>query len=451
STASATITVDDKHTFADGTEYGNRRIFFTDNSGWGDGQVMVHYSNTDDDTNFSDGHTKAMTFKFINDASQRVYYADIPYSYKYVNFYKKDATSNYTDSALISNDANAYWHNGGTAPYAINTWQENYSDYVATDRETTIQQGRALKNEPISFNYTCDFGDAALTAEVVAGNAATFDFDKGKFYITPTENTYTYSLVKVKSSASTTEKYYLIRVDNFEIVDFYGLQKIYDNSKVIDNIQLDVIVKGGILDYAAKYFSSDTNKTGSYVGLEGKQSGFTQVTSIQSFINSFLLQYKIHSVSGTKYIKVEVTDGAGRVGSRTLKTLFGTGEYIGERCLYFYNASGENIENYNVRACFTDASDSNETFVTMQRVGNTNYYRATIPYDAQNNVNLYICHKDTFSNDPLDYDGSDSSKEICAFKVDNLSVPAVTNENIVYVADSFSAGTISGDFAEFDY
>ncbi len=452
STATATITVDSKHTFENGTEYGKRRIFFTDNSGWGDGQVMVHYSNSNNDTNFADGNTLAMTYKYTNDMSQRVYYADIPYSFKYVNFYKKSATSSYTASALIDNNANAFYHAGGnTSPSAIHTWQENYSDYVATDRATSRQQGVTVKGEPATFEYSCDFGDAALSAEVVSGNAITYDFDKGKLYITPTENTYSYSLVKVESSASTTEKYYLIRVENFEIIDFTGLQKIYSTS-VFNKIQLDLIVKGGVLNYAANYLVSDTNASGSFVAVTGTNSGFTYFDSLEAYINSFLIEYQINTMSGVKYYKVEASDSANHKATATQKTLFGTNSYKGERVIYFYNSTGFDVSKYNIRACFMDSSENNRTFVTMQKVGNTGYYRAVVPQNAQDKVNFYLCNKNTFSNDYQNFDSVDDTTEFYTYGLFGLDIQNFDEfENIVYRVTAIGDNGITGSFADFDY
>ncbi len=455
STATATITVDAKHSFDEGTVYGTRRIFFTDNSGWGDNQVMVHYSNSNNDTNFSDGNVKEMTFKFVNDSSQRVYYADIPYSYKYVNFYKKSSTTSYTASALIGTEANAFWHGGGTSPYAINTWQENYSDYIATDRADTIQQATTSKGTAATFQYTCDFGDDALSAKVVSGNSCTFDFDKGTLSITPTANTDNYSLVEVKSSASTTVKYYLIRVENFEILSFTGLQKIY-KANVLNNIQLDLILKGGVLNYAAELFVSDTNAAGSYTAITPDEtSGFSKIDSLEAYINSFLIKY---SLSGPKYFKVNASDGAGHKATATAKTLFGTNTYDGERVLYFYNYTNVNLSKYKLRACFMDAK-SNEstikTFVTMQQVGDTDYYRAVIPENAYGYVNFYLCNPKTFSNNFADFDGTDDTTEFYSFGVLNAEIPKVgsTNEaNIVFKANSIDTENgITGEFVDFDY
>lgn len=451
STASADITVKSGHSFTSGTEYGNRRIFFTDNSGWGDNNVSVHYSTTSGDTNFTT-NSKVMTYKFTNDASQRVYYADIPYSTKYVTFYNKSNTSQKTSQAAIVNTANSFWNDNGTCQ----TWQENYSDYIATDRETTIQQGVTVKNEAVTFEYSCDFGDDALTAKVISGNAAKFDFSKGIFSVIPTDNTHNYSLVEVKSEASTTVKYYLIKVDNFEIVGFVGLQKIY-NSAVFNDIQLDLIVKGGILNYAAKYFTSDTNASGSFTEVTGTSSDFTYFSSLEGYVNSFLIQYQINSVSGVKYFRVDAQDGSGHKASTYAKTLFGTNSYIGDNAIYFYNNSNSNINKFNVRACFV--TENNKTFVTMQRVGNTDYYRAAIPsslYDETNgsvkgSVNFYLCNKDTFSNNYADFDGKDDSTDFYSFAAFEVNIPVKDADNIVYKATSINDNGISGSFVEFDY
>lgn len=446
------ITVESDHSFSDGTEYGTRRIFFTDNSGWGDGQVMVHYSNSNNNYTFTDGNTKAMTYKYTNDMSQRVYYADIPYNFKYVNFYKKSATTSYTASALIDNTANAFYHEGGTSPCAIHTWQENYSDFVATDRVDTIQQATTVKDEAAVFQYACDFGDEALTYEIVDGNDATVDFNKGELSITPTENTKTFTLVKVKSTASTTVKYYLIRVENFEIVDFSGLQKIY-SSQVFNDIQLDLIVKGGVLNYVAKLYESDTNKSGSYVALTpNRVTGFEENTSLQAYTNSFLLEYQINTMSGVKYYKVEATDGANHKASRTMKTLFGTNSYNGKRCIYFYNTTDKSLSKYNVRACFKK-SDTDYVFATMQPVGVTGYYRAVIP-DGYSKVDFFITKKSTFTNNRAEVIDNDGNlvEDFCSNAVVNVNVPGEKVANIVYLVSSIdSNGGITGEFAQFDY
>ena len=455
STVTATITVDSDHIFANGTEYGTRRIFFTDNAGWGNGNVRVHYSNTKDDINFSDGNTMLMTYKYTNkiNQGQGVYYADIPYKFKYVNFYKN--SSSYTASALIDNTANAFYHNNGSSPSAIHTWNEVYSDYVATDRETSIQQGRTVKNEAAIFQYACDFGDDALIAELVEGNDIKFDFDKGVLYITPTENTYNFSLVKVKSTASKTEKYYLIKVENFEIVSFSGLRKIYSTA-VMNSLQLELIVKGGSGSYTANYFVSDTNLKNSFGESISSSTTFSETDSLEEYINSFFIQYQFR---GVKYFKVEASDNSGNKATAMLKTLFGTADYKGKNVIYFHNNSGFDISKYNLRACFMDSDGSNKTFVTMQQVDGTYYYRAVVPVNADGKVDFYLCNKNTFSNNYADFDGTNDSEEIYSYAVRGLSVPTIgtnvdiLNDNysrIVYQVNSIDDGIISGDFTDFN-
>ncbi|MBQ7965682.1 MAG: hypothetical protein IJ331_06350, partial [Ruminococcus sp.] len=444
STATATITVDSKFAFDSGTEYGKRRIFFTDNAEWGDGNVSVHPSTISGDTAIT-SNSVVMTYKYTNDMNQRVYYADIPYSANYVTFYNKSNTSQKTNQAAIPSKNNAFWNNNGT----LEEWQFVYSDFVAADRADTIQQGVTVKNEPVTFQYACDYGDDVLSAEVLGGNAVTVDFNKGVLSITPTENTYAFTLLKVTSSASGTVKYYLVRVENFEIVDFSGLQKIYKSS-VLTNIQLDLIVKGGVLNYAAKLFVSDSNKTGSYEELTPNgYSGFSYFESLEAYINSFLLENYINN--GMKFYKVEASDGANHKATSTLKTLFGTNTYDGERCVYFCNNTGSSISKYIVRACFNDASGNNHRFVIMQRVGNTNYYRAVVPKGFESTVNFYLANPKTFSNDFVDYDGTDDVVETYTYGILNVKIPQTDEANIVYTATEFGDNGIEGEFTQFDY
>ena len=254
---------------------------------------------------------------------------------------------------------------------------------------------------------------------------------------------------------STTVKYYLIRVESFEIVDFTGLQKIYKSS-VINNIQLDLIVKGGVLNYAAKLFISDSNQLNSYEELTpSRATGFiiSEYDSLEAYINSFLLENYINN--GVKYFKVEASDSANHKATATLKTLFGTNNYNGERVIYFYNHSGSDISKFNVRACFMDNSNNNKTFVTMQRVGNTDYYRAVIPQNAQSKVNFYLSNKNTFSNNYDDFDGVDDSTEIYSYGTLGVGIPANNDGfdeigNIVFEATAIGEG-ITGSFIDFDY
>ena len=448
STATATITVDSKFAFDSGTEYGKRRIFFTDNAKWGDGNVSVHPSTISGDTAIT-SNSVVMTFKYTNDMDQRVYYADIPYSANYVTFYNKSNTSQKTNQAAIPSENNAFWNNNGT----LEEWRFVYSDFVAADRADTIQQGVTVKNEPVTFQYACDYGDDVLSAEVLGGNAVTVDFNKGVLSITPTENTSAFTLVKVSSTASTTVKYYLVRVDNFEIVSFKGLQKIY-SSNVFNNIQLELIVKGGVLNYAAKLFVSDSNMSGTYNELvtDDTNYGFEYSDSLEAYINRFTISYHINTMSGVKYYKVDASDSANHKATSTMKTLFGTNTYEGTRCVYFYNNTSMNLSKHVVRACFNDASNTNHRFVTMQKVGNTDYYRAVVPNGYESSVNFYLCNKNTFSNNIENYRDSEVSKELFTYGVSGVIIPDSDDANIVYAASSADINNgITGEFVGFDY
>lgn len=457
STATATITMSDDFAFAENehTAYGTRRIFFTDTCAWGNSNpdnVLVHYSNTSGDTDFTKNNI-TMTRKYFNEYSQYVYYADIPFSTKYVTFVNAANTAQCSTQGIIAGTNNAYYMgNTGNYPRGVVAWVLNYSDYVATDRETTIQQAVTSKGEPVTFQYTCDFGDDTLSAEKVAGNEVTYDFDRGTLSITPTQNTYSYSLVKVTSAASTTVKYYLIKVENFEIYDFTGLQKIYNNN-VLNSIQLDLIVKGGVLNYAARLFVSDTNAgdaSFSQITDFANTTGFVKHDTLEAYINSFLINWQLN---GVKYVKAEATDSANHKASACMKTLFGTNTYEGERALYFYNNTNVNIAKYNLRACFKNAG-GDYVWATMQPVGNTNYYRAVIPTGYSAEVDFFLTSKKTFTyerDDIINTDGT-LNTEFCSFGVVDVDVPDVDAANIVYAVNSIDTnGGINGQFAEFDY
>ena len=136
-----------------------------------------------------------------------------------------------------------------------------------------------------------------------------------------------------------------------------------------------------------------------------------------------------------------------------------TEDYKGKNVIYFHNNSGFDISKYNLRACFMDSDGSNKTFVTMQQVDGTYYYRAVVPVNADGKVDFYLCNKNTFSNDYADFDGTDDSEEIYSYAVRGLSVPTIgtnvdiLNDNysrIVYQVNSIDDGIISGDFTDFN-
>ena len=438
-TVSATITV--KHGLNDNANVGKRRIFFTDNKNWS--TISVEYSTG------STSSSVTMSYAFNNGYEQGVYYADIPVSATKVRFYSGSSTTN---QATVSSENNAFYTNYND--YTCQEWNLTYSDFAAFDREESRQQGVTVKGEPAVFEYRSDYGDEVLSAEKVAGNPIVYSFKDGVLSITPTENNLSYSLVKVTSSMTGTVKYYLIKVENFEIVSFSGLRKIYKTS-VINNIQLDLILKGGVLNYAASLFISDSNKTNSFDDVSDftlMYNSFVKHESLEEYSNSFLIQYQLNTMSGVKYYKVEATDGANHKATETIKTLFGTNEYEGTRCVYFYNKTNMNLSSFNVRACFNNGDS--HSFVTMQRVGTTNYYRAVIPkrFDVEDStVNFYLCNPNTFSNDYNDYDGLNDTIEIYSFGALGVNIPEVEQANIVYQVTSIDDTGIHGEFSNFDY
>ncbi len=441
--------------------YGYRRIFFTDSRSWGS-DVTAHVSNTFDDRDFSKNNF-GMTLYYTNDYNQNVYYCDIPYDKKYVVFFDYGTQTRYTATATIDNQANAFYAETGSSPFPIGTWTQYYSDYVAVDRATSIQQASTSKNEPVTFKYTCDFGDKVLSAEVVAGNACTFDFDSGDLIITPTESTHDVSLVKVTSSITKTVKYYLIRVANFEITDFSGIRKIYSTT-VINNIQLQTILNGGVLNYLAKYFVSDTGAEGSYVLLGESSNGENSYDdTLEGYLNNFTLNYAANSISasGTKFYKVTAQDNSGKTATAYQRTLFGTNSHIGERCMYFLNNTTVDISKYDLRVCFLN-TDGEQIWSTMQKVGETDYYRVTIPKGYESKVNIYIAKKNRFTNSIENM----RLAEYCAYRVENAPVPAkpdyssadtssVANDtskdyNIVYNVNAINTEGIHGEFVKFN-
>ena len=178
------------------------------------------------------------------------------------------------------------------------------------------------------------------------------------------------------------------------------------------------------------------------------------VDSIEGYINSFLIEYAINSVSGVKYYKVKASDSANHTATATIKTLFGTNTHKGERAIYFFNDTNVNLSKYKLRACFMDAESNKstiKTFVTMQQVGDTNYYRAVIPKNAESYVNFYLCNPKTFSNNFADFDGTDDSTEFYSFGLFDVAVPNKDAANIVYKANSIDANGIIGEFVDFNY
>ncbi len=436
--------------FENQLEYGYRRIFFTDSRSWGS-DVTAHVSNTFDDRDFTKNNF-GMTFYYTNDYNQNVYYCDIPYDKKYIVFFDYGTQTRYTATATIDNTCNAFFAETGSSPFPIGTWTQYYSDYVATDRVSSIQQAITSKNEPVTFKYSCDFGDKILSAVVVNGNACLIDFDSGELIITPTENKHDASLVKVTSAITGTEKYYLIRVENFEITDFSGIRKIY-NSTILNNIQLQTVLNGGVLNYLAEYFISSTGGVDTYTPV-GSASGtqFEYDDTLQGYLNNFTLNYLADTMSGAKFYKVTATDANGKTATAYQHTLFGTDTYNGERCLYLYNNTNVDVNKYDIRVCFFNESNA-QIWSTMQRVGETGYYRVTIPKDYETKCNIYLAKKNRFTNSLEDM----NMEEYCSYGVINVPLPASyanssdgSSDQIVYFVNAINSEGIQGNFVDFN-
>lgn len=443
STASADITAREGFAFDTVPSTGYRRIFITDTCSWGS-DITAHVSNSLNDHDFTYGNFGG-EIAFVNDNGQNVYYIDVPVDKKYVVFFDYSSSTNYTSSGTITSTSNGFYP-AQSSPYTLSAWSHNYCDYIASDRADTIMQAATSKNEPVTFEYHSDFADLGLTYEVVDGDTVTATFNNGTLTITPTTNSAGYSLVKINSSASGSSKYYLLKVQDFEITSFEGIRKIY-NSSILNNIQLQTVLKGGVLNYLATYSVSDTNGAGTFTALTSTDV-FTG-DSLQGYINSYMLNYAVHSMSGVKFYKVEARDGNGTTATAVQRTLFGTSDHTGDRCLYVLNNTNVDVSKYDLRICFFNADSTATTWVTMQPVGNTGYFRATIPSGYDSTMNIYLAKKNTFTNSVENM----QLAEYCAYGQLGVPVPsldAVETDNIVYSINMINAEGISGEFTNFN-
>ncbi len=425
-TVTAEITMNALYAFdedTEKTEYGKRRIFFTDNANWDKDSkdtVSVHYSNVEEDTsaeNFNiTSNSIVMTYKYENEATQGVYYADIPFSAKYVIFYNnaktEENTYEHTNVGTISNDSNAFYHKNGV----LSPWHCEYSDYIATDRETTAQQGIVPINNTITFEYSCNFGDDTLSY-TVTGNNANVEFNDGYLNITPTSDTYDYSLIKVTSKSSKTEKYYLVKLSKitavvnemqkiFPQINSVGLSGTFSSSSVLTSLQYyvsltnfndDAYVKLGDIKIPADKFSCDYDVTAT-AGTDGKL------------------------FSGVRFFKISAKDSAGGTLDVIQKTTFGTDSTSSlGRMVYLLNTTGVSMSKCNVRACFESAT-GNQSWVTMQQLENTDYYRANIPDGYDYRISFYLTHKKRYANIKSDEEGFNY---ICYFYDEDINLKDV--------------------------
>lgn len=88
----------------------------------------------------------------------------------------------------------------------------------------------------------------------------------------------------------------------------------------------------------------------------------------------------------------------------------------------------------------------------MQQVGDTDYYRAVVPNGYDSSVNFYLTNAKTFSNNYVDYDGSNDTIETYYYGVMDAEIPTTNDANIVYQATEISdTEGIKGEFTTFDY
>ena len=81
----------------------------------------------------------------------------------------------------------------------------------------------------------------------------------------------------------------------------------------------------------------------------------------------------------------------------TVLMLMGIDEHGAVKASESYNNTGENLSKYDLRACFNNQANTDHRFVTMQKVGNTDYYRAVVPNGYESSVNFYLTNQKTFN------------------------------------------------------
>lgn len=409
---SAEISIINSDAFTTTTEYGTRRVFFTDNYidsstgavGWGEGRVAYHTSIKSNDTAFtSPASLMNIVNNYQNEYKQNVFYVDVPFGAKYITFY--DANDpNVRYEAAINNNSNAFYIDNDSN--SVGTWQMAYSDYrtvdpVEANGEKNQQQAKTTLNTPVTFAYTCNFGDETLSATVVDGNSAKCTFSNGKLTITPTETERAdYSLIKVTSSSSTSVKYYLIKVESFS-GSIANIQKIYN---LVDLISLKNVFK----DYTSPleftyHISSDNVIFGALTDMNQKSA--VEIDSPRTYEVSY--DITTTDMNGVKYLKIIAKDAKGRQTVVSEKTVFGTDAKVGNRYIYLKNSTVTDISKYSVRACF-ESANYDKFWVTMQPVSVDNdgnaqgsdgsYYRAMIPDDYSHRVSFYLTDKNSYSN-----------------------------------------------------
>ncbi len=421
---------DDGSTNLNSCEPGKRRIFFTENGYWGEGEVLCHYSQTKDDTDMSKNNI-TMTYKYTKTQGtrkQRVYYADIPANMLYVKFIysaNNSKNTNYSEIDFVADTnglySNAFYIGSASSNATLTHWTVMYSDYLALDRDYTAQQAVIKFEETAEFEYSHDYPGATLAIEKVDGNNVSYSYDSGMLSLKPIENTYDYSLIKVTSLSSGSVKYYLIYLSKIT-VSAKEVQKIFPLNT---HITLSGTFSGSLLRNI-QYNVSLTNfpNPGAYQELGNQLVNSDQ----ENYSYSFDVSY---AYNGVRYFKVVAKDEIGDTATVVQKTTFGTDNSVTNtgRMVYLKNDLGVDMSKYRVRACFE--STSGKSWVTMQKLDteDADYYRASVPDEYNYKVSIYLTHKNRYANIKS---AEKDFKYICYYYAEDIVLPANVDYNPIY-------------------
>lgn len=445
-----------------------RRIFFTDVKDWKD--IYVHYSNKTTDgyviahASATEGeepvayHNEKMTSFYTNSYNQKVYYADIPASYKYVSF-NTGLTGNptedgddfvaeyYTAYGELSLTSNAFYSGGSSNPYTVHDWSCRYADFRPASDDT--MQAATGVNKAAVFQADYDFSADALEF-TVTGSPATVSYSNGSLKITPTSNTKPYTLVKVKSKSSGIEKYYLVKIKLFELHSFEGIQRLYNTGSFESdsNIFLKVIARGLALNFLYEYSAHNTPDTYTQFTAETvADSRPTSINGIEYFYNTFSFLYTRYAFQGTEFFRTTVTEenDATTNDSAVRKAVFDLSASSGSGVVYLKNDTMADLDEYQIVARFDGA---NETWQTLQPVsGEDKRYRTAIPEGATT-VQFYLMYEDKYSADLTSVDTVVGGSPVYYYA---SSGTLDLTPGTVFVVDSLDegAGCMQGSFTAF--
>ena len=260
------------------------------------------------------------------------------------------------------------------------------------------QQGSTVINRAAEFEYTYDFDEKeSLEAVVRSGDACTFSFRNRVFGVTPTENENGYSLVEVKSLTSGNVKYYLVKINQFELRSFNSLQRLYNTADSLNGLILNTIARAEDVNDLLITYSYSAHNNNDYTPMTGTTENTADPAGLAGYIlQKLVVRYGDYNFKGVEYFKTEVAEAQGDLSdSRTDKVVFDIDGDQGSSVLYFSHP-GWNMNGYLLVAEFT-CSDGNE-WITLQQVGNTDVYRVMIP-NGTSSVRFYRMFEEKYMVD----------------------------------------------------